>query len=1251
MHASKHRLITKNALKKVHRNLALTVTAMKFFGRLVVSMVICSSVLVVEAKGTVIRDRQLLQEAHDKVNRHAKTFLASSGGQAAGPDEISDNIITIGGSATPMFFCQPPSDAICTDAIQQQQQRIISQVMHKYPGAQLVAKADKLVNFVFLDLGSDMLMYNNSSDFIGVDGVTSVTKHQTYSIYQGDVSLAATAEYVQAKKATQLYCTTGKGVKVAILDSGIDYTHESMGGPGTTAAYQQAFGKFARSKRNQKRDGLFPTKTVYDGYDFLGDGSSIRGDDDPIDVAGGHGTSVASNVLAIAPDAKLLAVKVCYAASGCPEWALIKGVEYAMDPNMDGNGDDRVDFINFSLGAPYLSSFYDPVSMALEGAFKLGTLSVVAFGNQGQRAFIAGATAKSPNLFGIAATGNPGTVGSVGVVASYSSRGPGSNFQLKPDIAAPSGSAAAVAGTGNGYQVAFGTSFSAPIMAGAAALLKERCPQCSPFAIKAILMNTADRNIVDYFTGEPAPLSSGGSGEVRIAAALEADFWAYSPDQGDVQPSISLGLINVAENMVISRKIRIVGLTNQAETIRPTAIFRDPQDGASRALEVIFVQKSVVTRCDSDVEIEVQFKVNAANVPNNFLDFGRNPFTKLNKNEFDGHIVLASATKSIQVPFYAILRKAAKLQVAQNQLPVGSLAYELDLRITNTGAGVAQIDSYQLLGGLSPDDAEASYGDSSAPSDFRAVGYRTVPSTMTGCKQTVEFAVNLWERPVHVVPTFVQVYIYRNSGDLRAGPDVALVITLIDDLAELKVFNFKTEKLGCTGFFVEHSVGSGNIILRACGEQLGLKEGQPFLAYFFTETAPNTVFSDSVGPFEMYYPQPLISAPSYDIKSGETLDKLRVTNRKTNSKTLPAGIMLVTNAYRTANNTGASVKEHEAIVLLREGLGKFEEVTPDILVYPQSKNFGGPLCLWRKDVCFLPAAFPVNSPQPNSAYSTLTEYPTSSQVPTSRILPANPPTKDPSCQPNAVPRLKVPTSSPSMTPPTVALPPRFCYSGATTVQVKDRGTILMADLRIGDSVLVDKNAFEEVYSFGHRHESAAGMFLHLSPSGLELSKDHMVKIGSRYVPAASLKVGDLLETSSGVAMAIVEISDVVREGVYAPFTFSGTIVVNDVKASSYIAFQGSANLSIGSWETPLSFQWIAHTSQLPHRLYRWLFGSSVPEQYTDDGVSTWLDLPCKLGQWILLQNPLVTVLLLAPLLLSLLAISLIDFFFSLGPIA
>ncbi|MEJ1964187.1 MAG: hypothetical protein WDO56_22635 [Gammaproteobacteria bacterium] len=64
---------------------------------------------------------------------------------------------------------------------------------------------------------------------------------------------------------------TGKGVKIAVLDSGIDYTHRNLGGRGTVAAYEAAYGKGPTDSRNTTLDGLFPTDKVVGGYDFVGE--------------------------------------------------------------------------------------------------------------------------------------------------------------------------------------------------------------------------------------------------------------------------------------------------------------------------------------------------------------------------------------------------------------------------------------------------------------------------------------------------------------------------------------------------------------------------------------------------------------------------------------------------------------------------------------------------------------------------------------------------------------------------------------------------------------------------------------------------------------------------------------------------------------------------------------------------------------------------------------------------------------------
>jgi hypothetical protein len=241
------------------------------------------------------------------------------------------------------------------------------------------------------------------------------------------------------------------------------------------------------------------------------------------------------------------------------------------------------------------------------------------------------------------------------------------------------------------------------------------------------------------------------------------------------------------------------------------------------------------------------------------------------------------------------------------------------------------------------------------------------------------------------------------------------------------------------------------------------------------------------------------------------------------------------------------------------------------------------------------------------------------------------------------------TKAPSM-PPTrapTAVPSGFCFSGETTVQVKHKGRIGMKHLMIGDEVLVASGNYELVYSFGHRHEIMEGDFLQLLPSNLEISKDHMVMLaGGHFVPASLVQIGDELEMMNGNVITVEAIHHVVRTGVYAPFTMSGTIVVSDVKASSYIAFQDSPSLLLGDWKTPIRFQWMAHLSQAPHRLWIRMFGILEKETYTEEGKSTWVHMPHRLGEWYLEQHVAVMGILLIPMIVCLLAVSSVEVFVS-----
>ena len=216
----------------------------------------------------------------------------------------------------------------------------------------------------------------------------------------------------------------GSGVRVAVLDSGIDYTHKNLGGAGTAEAYAEAYGAEPGDPKNATRDGLFPTAKVVDGFDFVGeqwpncpaDNPDCRSeDDDPIDFEG-HGTHVADIIAGrsadgthkgMAPGASLVAVKVCSAvATSCNGIALIKAMDFALDPNGDGNPDDAVDVINMSLGSSY-GQLQDDLTFAASNAVGMGVVVVASAGNSANRPFITGSPAVGVGVISVAQTQVP----------------------------------------------------------------------------------------------------------------------------------------------------------------------------------------------------------------------------------------------------------------------------------------------------------------------------------------------------------------------------------------------------------------------------------------------------------------------------------------------------------------------------------------------------------------------------------------------------------------------------------------------------------------------------------------------------------------------------------------------------------------------------------------------------------------------------------------------------------------------------
>jgi minor extracellular serine protease Vpr len=232
-----------------------------------------------------------------------------------------------------------------------------------------------------------------------------------------EMTLTETVPYVGGT-AVHVSGRDGTGVTVAVLDSGIDYTHRNLGGPGTLEAYAAAYGANPADPLNTTLDGLFPTAKVIAGFDFVGEdwpNTALAPDPDPIDFDG-HGTHVADIIAGqsldgthkgMAPGAKLVAVKVCSSVStACSGVALLQGMDFALDPNGDGDTADAVDIINMSLGSAY-GQIEDDLSLASTNAVKLGVIVVAAAGNDANKPYIVGSPSTAPGVISVAQTQVP----------------------------------------------------------------------------------------------------------------------------------------------------------------------------------------------------------------------------------------------------------------------------------------------------------------------------------------------------------------------------------------------------------------------------------------------------------------------------------------------------------------------------------------------------------------------------------------------------------------------------------------------------------------------------------------------------------------------------------------------------------------------------------------------------------------------------------------------------------------------------
>jgi minor extracellular serine protease Vpr len=270
------------------------------------------------------------------------------------------------------------------------------------PAAEVLTEAQTVLNALILDVDASALPALAQDP--AVERIAPVANYQ--------MDLSETVPYIGAA-AVQAKGYNGKGIRVAVLDSGIDYTHAALGGSGNPADY-------AANDPTFVEPGTFPTAKVVGGYDFVGGdwtggaGSPpLAPDPDPLDKGSGagHGTHVAhiiGGVGGVAPGVDLYAVKVCSSIStACSGMALIQGMEFAVDPNGDGDLSDHVDIINMSLGSPYGQPFDDDLSLAVDNASAIGVLTVAAAGNGGDKPYVNDTPGAAPTALSVAQTQVP----------------------------------------------------------------------------------------------------------------------------------------------------------------------------------------------------------------------------------------------------------------------------------------------------------------------------------------------------------------------------------------------------------------------------------------------------------------------------------------------------------------------------------------------------------------------------------------------------------------------------------------------------------------------------------------------------------------------------------------------------------------------------------------------------------------------------------------------------------------------------
>lgn len=333
----------------------------------------------------------------------------------------------------------------------------------------------------------------------------------------------------------------GKGVKIAVLDTGVDATHPDLKG---------------------QVIGAKNFTTSPDTTDKVGHGTHVAS------IAAGTGAKSGGKYKGVAPGAKIINGKVLDDGGFGSDSEVLAGIEWAAA--------EGADVVNMSLGGGDTPAI-DPLEAAVNKlSEEKGILFAIAAGNEGD--------------FGDQTIGSPGsaaaalTVGAVDdkdVLADFSSRGPGMDGALKPDVTAPGVDITAASAPGNqiaaevgekpaGYMTISGTSMATPHVAGAAALLKQQHPEWKYPELKGALTGSTKG-------GKYTPFQQ-GSGRIQVDKAIKQSVIA-NPS------SVSFGVQQWphTDDKPVTKELTYRNLGTKAVTLKLTSTATNPKGQAAPA--------------------------------------------------------------------------------------------------------------------------------------------------------------------------------------------------------------------------------------------------------------------------------------------------------------------------------------------------------------------------------------------------------------------------------------------------------------------------------------------------------------------------------------------------------------------------------------------------------------------------------------------------------------------------------------------